>query len=85
MQLGFTKNAVAIGIASGCDQPDFFIVADGFGGQARLGGSVRDIHAASFSAGLMKRRRKALVSTRTEDAAIAPAPSIGDSRMPQTG
>src|SRR6056297_3876982 len=97
VQVAVAKTAIAVGVAHGGDQADLFVVADGLGGQARALGDVSDVHAGtsyiclaagaglSCCAGAIRRRRRALLSTKTELSAIAPAPSIGDSRMPKAG
>ncbi len=72
------------------------VIADGLGGQGDMEGDPCDSHAGtsavvgagegrSFWAGAMPRRRSALVNTKIELSAMAPAPSMGERRRPKAG
>src|SRR5690606_33603070 len=70
---------IAVGPQWRFDEADLFVIADHLGGNARFTGGLADIHSTTP---FTERKRWALPMTKTEDSAIAPAPIIGDSRMP---
>ncbi len=99
VHVALAEAAIAVVRAQRPDEADFLVVADGLGGQAGRFGGVSDVHAGlSCSAGRgiglaapvsrrpgMRRRRRAFDSTKTDDNAMAPAASIGDSSIPKAG
>ena len=87
VEIAGAEGAVAIAPAQGLDQADILVIADGLGGQARAQRDFTDVHGALVAvvAGRKRRRRRALLSTVTLEIAIAPAASIGDSRVPFSG
>src|SRR5690606_25858382 len=80
--VGPVDAVIAVGAARRGDEADLLVIADHLGRDARTFGSLSDIHNCTpFTA----RRRCALATTKTEDSAMAPAPIIGESRMPKAG
>ena len=69
----------AVAAGRGRDQPDLLIVPDHpLGHTARLRG-LSDVHSDT------RFRRSALLTTLTDDSAIAAAAIIGESNIPNTG
>ena len=94
VQIAVAKRAIAIRRPQRLHKADFLIIADGLGGQARPRRNLCNIHAKASCAilgplsailGVILRNRSAFDTTKTELSAIAPAASIGDSKIPKAG